>query len=100
MRAACVVLLLGGLAACAPRPISYEAAERQCRQEAGLADGFGGRIGAGVSNDGPVASGSITITNRILNPTSPRDYLEQCIADRTAGRSRPTTAGITIGGST
>ncbi|MCK0168143.1 hypothetical protein MWU52_11315 [Jannaschia sp. S6380] len=91
--------LLPLLAACDPSPMTPDRAARACQAEVRQADGISGNVGAGVSNDGPVATGNITITNRVLNPQAPEDFLADCIARRTAGRPAPTTFGISLGDS-
>lgn len=77
-----------------------ERALRMCQDEAGLADGVRGNVGVGVGSNGGRATGSITVTNRVFNPVSEGDFIAQCVEDRLAGRGRPATVGITIGGST
>ncbi|SDZ42609.1 hypothetical protein SAMN05444004_11430 [Jannaschia faecimaris] len=91
------LILLPLLAACAPVPMTPEKAARLCRAEIGQADGISGSVGAGVSNGGPVARGSITVTNRVLNPQTEAEFLEDCIARRVAGKPEPTTFGVSIG---
>ncbi len=85
---------------CAPVPMTPERAEMLCREEAGLADGVRGTVGVGVGTGGAKAKGSITVTNRVLNPQSEEEFLADCIDRRLAGRPAPTTVGITIGGRT
>ena len=87
------------LAACAPQPMTPERAERLCREEAGLADGVQGTVGIGLGTGGPSGKAGITITNRVFNPQTEQEFMAECIARRMAGRPRPTTAGITLGGS-
>jgi hypothetical protein len=77
-----------------------ERALRLCHDDAGLADGVRGNVGVGIGSGGGRARGSITVTNRVFNPVSEEDFIAQCVDDRLAGRGRPTTVGITIGGST
>lgn len=83
--------------ACAPVPLGPEEAARQCRAEAGLADGISGSIGAGVSNRGPVGTGSITVTNRVLNPQTEAEFISECMRRKVDGRPPPTTFGISAG---
>ena len=85
--------------ACAPVPMTPERAERICREDAGLADGFGGRAEVGVGTGGARAGGSITVTNAILNPQSEAEYMRDCVERLLAGERRPATIGITIGAS-
>ena len=92
-----LLLLPLGLMACAPVPLTPEKAARQCRAEAGQADGISGSVGAGISNRGPVGTGSITITNRVFNPQTEAEFVAECIARRLEGRPEPTTFGITAG---
>lgn len=92
--------LLPCLLACAPVPVTPERADRLCRAEVAQADGVSGSVGAGIGSGGPVASGRVTITNRILNPQPEEDFLADCIARRTSGAPAPTTVGITLGGRT
>lgn len=87
------------LAACAPQPMTAERAERLCREEAGLADGVQGMVGVGVGTGGASGKAGITITNRVFSPQTEREFMAECIARRMAGGPKPTTAGITIGGS-
>lgn len=77
-----------------------ERAERICREDAGLADGFGGNVGIGVGTGGAKARGSITVTNAILNPQSEAEFMRTCVARVLNGERRPATVGITIGGGT
>ena len=77
-----------------------ERAEALCREEVGQADGVSGRVGVGIGTGGPKAKGSITVTNRVLNPQSEEEFFAECIDRRLAGRPAPTTFGITIGGRT
>ncbi len=103
MKYAAIPLLLFALvlAACGPPPpMTAARAERLCRDEARQADGFSGRVGAGVSSDGPVARGSITITNDIFNPRSEQEALNACVIRRLEGRPDPVRYGITLGGET
>lgn len=93
-----LLALLPVLAACAPVPMTPERAARQCRAEVGQADGISGSIRVGTSNRGPVAGGSIRVTNRIFNPQTEADFLRDCIARRVAGAPEPTTFGINAGG--
>ncbi|MEL6587328.1 MAG: hypothetical protein AAFY65_13745 [Pseudomonadota bacterium] len=72
-------------------------AERLCQQEVRQADGVSGSVGIGVGTGGARGKGEITVTNRILNPQSPEEFLADCIARRVAGRPEPTTFGITVG---
>jgi hypothetical protein len=74
-------------------------AERICREDAGLADGFGGNVGVGVGTGGAKARGSITVTNKILNPQSEADFMRECVRRVMNGDRGPTTVGITIGAS-
>lgn len=92
-----LLILLPAVAACAPVPISPERAARACQAEARQADGIFGSVGAGISNRGPRATGNITITNRVLNPQTPEDFVAECISRRVEGRPEPTTFGISVG---
>jgi hypothetical protein len=83
--------------ACAPVPMTPERAERICREDAGLADGFGGRVGVGVGSGGAKARGSITVTNAILNPQSEREFMRDCMTRVLNGERRTSTVGISIG---
>ena len=74
-----------------------ERAERICREDAGLADGFGGYAGVGVGSDGARGRGSITVTNAILNPQSEADFMRDCVSRLLTGQRRPATVGISIG---
>lgn len=88
------------VAACAPGPMTAERAEKLCREDIGLADGVQGTVGVGVGTGGAKAKGSITVTNRALNPQSEAEYLRECIDRRMAGEPAPATFGITIGART
>lgn len=77
-----------------------ERAEALCREDAGLADGVQGRVGVGVGTGGGKAKGSITVTNRVLNPQTEDEFIRSCVARKLNGEPEPTTIGITIGGST
>lgn len=94
-RAACFLLL--PLAACASGPPTPEMAARQCRAEAPLADGIAGSIGVGASSGGPVGSGSLVVTNRVLDPQSEDDYIADCLDRELGRRIPPTTHAITAG---
>lgn len=85
--------------ACAPVPMTPERAERICREDAGLADGFGGNVGIGVGTGGGSARGSITVTNAIVNPQSEAEFMQDCVTRVLNGERRPVTVGITIGAS-
>ncbi|CTQ48996.1 hypothetical protein [Jannaschia donghaensis] len=91
------LILLPLLAACAPVPMTPERAARECRANVGQADGTSGSVGAGISNNGPVSTGNITITNRVFNPQSETEFLAACIARKMEGRPEPTTFGISAG---
>ncbi len=94
-----VLLALPLVAACAPVPVSPERAEALCRDEAGLADGIEGEVGAGIGSGGPAGKGAVTVTNRIFDPQTEAEFMAECIARRTAGEPKPTTVGVNIGGS-
>jgi hypothetical protein len=87
------------LIACAPVPMTLERAERICREDAGLADGFAGNVGVGIGTGGAKARGSITVTNKILNPQSEPDFMRECVMRVLNGERRPATFGITVGAS-
>ena len=91
-----VILVPALAAACAPAPMSRERAEMLCREEAGLADGVQGRVGVGISSDGPGGRAGITVTNRVLDPQTEAEFLAECIARRMAGEPQPTTFGVNI----
>jgi hypothetical protein len=79
--------------------MNYERAEAQCLEDVRRADGVSGNVGVGVSNRGGRAKGSITVTDRVFNPQSEQDYLDECIARKVNGEPAPTRFGITIGAS-
>ena len=85
--------------ACAPQPMSRERAEKLCREEAGLADGFRGQVSVGIGSGGPRTGGSVTITDRIFAPQTEAEFMAECVARRMAGGPAPTRAGIIIGAS-
>lgn len=87
------------LAACAPRPMTLDRAERTCREEARLADGVAGTVGIGVGTGGPRAKAGITLTNRVFNPQSEEDFVADCVDRLMSGQGKPTTVGVTVGGS-
>lgn len=95
--AALSICLVG---ACASGPLKQERAEKLCREDLGLADGVQGTVGVGVGTGGAKAKGSITVTNRVLNPQTEAEYLQSCIDRRMAGKPAPATFGITIGART
>ncbi|WP_299303755.1 hypothetical protein [uncultured Litoreibacter sp.] len=86
--------------ACAPQPVTLDRADKLCREDIGLADGVRGNVGVGVGTGGAKAKGSITVTNRVLNPQSDEEFLRECIARRMNGEPAPVTYGITVGGRT
>ncbi|MBV0913013.1 hypothetical protein KTJ87_11545 [Rhodobacteraceae bacterium ASV31] len=92
-----MVLSLATLAACTPQPMTLERAERLCREELPLADGFAGTVGVGVGNTGARARGGITVTNAVLNPQSPSEFMADCVARQMENRPAPTTFGVTLG---
>ena len=93
IRAALVLLPLLA-AACAPSP---QSAARRCQANAPLADGIAGSVGVGVSNGGPVRTGSLTVTNRVFNPQSEEQFIADCIERALDGRPEPTTFGASSG---
>lgn len=86
--------------ACAPVPMTPERAERLCREDAPLADGFAGRVGVGVGTGGAKARGGIVVTDRVFNPQTEEEFMRDCVARRLDGEPAPTRVGVTIGGST
>ncbi|MGB3408904.1 MAG: hypothetical protein WBA67_15590 [Jannaschia sp.] len=95
-----IVLLPLLVIACAPVPMSAERAQELCSRELRQADGVSGSIGVGIGSGGARARGGITVTNRVLNPQTPEDFLADCIARRVAGKPAPATFGLTVGGRT
>ena len=85
------------LAACTPVPMTLERAERICREELSLADGFEGRVALGVGSEGARTKAGVTITNRIFSTQSEEDYFAECVRREMAGEPKPTTFGVTIG---
>ncbi|MEM9584577.1 MAG: hypothetical protein AAGA08_15820 [Pseudomonadota bacterium] len=65
-----------------------------------MADGVEGRVGVGVGTGGGRAKGSITVTDRVFNPQSDVEFLQECIDRRMTGKPAPTTFGITVGART
>lgn len=88
------------LSACASVPMTPERAERICRDDAGLADGFQGNAGVAIGTGGANARGGITVTNRILNPQSEEAFMRDCVARVLNGEGRAATFGITFGAGT
>ena len=82
--------------ACAPVPMSPNRAEALCREEAGLADGVEGRVGVGIGSEGPGARVGVRVTNRVFDPQTEAEFLNDCIARRMAGDPQPTTFGVNI----
>ena len=74
-----------------------EKAERICRKDVALADGFAGNVQVGVGTGGSRAGGSITVTNRILNPQTEEEFMRDCVARVLADKPGPTTFGISVG---
>jgi hypothetical protein len=79
--------------------MTVERAERICREDAGLADGFAGNVGVGIGSGGVKGKGSITVTNKILNPQSESEFMRECVTRVLNGERRPATFGITVGAS-
>ena len=71
-----------------------------CQDEAHEADGVSGRVIVGGGSGGAKAKGSITVTDRVLNPQTEDEYVTECVDRRVNGRPAKTTVGITIGAST
>jgi hypothetical protein len=77
--------------------MTRDRAERQCREEARLADGIAGTVGVGVGSEGGRGRGSLTVTSDILNPRPEAEAFADCVARRLSGdTSRPSRAGLTI----
>jgi len=87
------------ISACTPVPMTQERAARECASEAELADGVRGNVGVGIGNTGASGKAGITVTNRVFNPQSERDFMRECIARKMSGAPKPTTFGVTVGGS-
>ena len=79
--------------------MTVERAERMCREDAGLADGFSGNVGIGVGTGGVKSRGAIIVTNKILNPQSEPEFMRECVTRVLNGERRPTTFGLTVGAS-
>ncbi|MBF9035332.1 hypothetical protein HKCCE2091_13890 [Rhodobacterales bacterium HKCCE2091] len=88
------------LTACSDQVMSEARAERLCRDEARLADGFAGNVGVAGGTGGARAGGSITISNNILRPRDEAAVMESCIARRMAGRGGPGGFRLTVSGAT
>lgn len=84
---ACLVLavaLPALLAACAPQPLTPEAAARVCEARARDAAGPRGEVQLGAnSNDGPFVGGTISISADALSGRDPLAVYEACVRDRT-----------------
>jgi len=100
VRTVLAISVLIGLVACTPVPMTPERAEQLCRDEVRQADGVSGTVGVGIGTGGPKAKGSITVTDRVLNPQTEEEFLAECIARRVEGKPAPTRVGITIGAKT
>ena len=77
--------------------MTLERAERICREELSLADGFEGRVSLGGGSEGASAKAGVTITNRIFSNQSEEEYFAECVEREMAGRPKPATFGLTIG---
>lgn len=96
---ASVPCLFAALAACAPVPMSPEAAREVCLAEI-ADDGVSGVVGVGVGSSGTVAKTRITVTDRALRKRDPEAELADCIARRVQGRGPKPTFGVTVGART
>ncbi|MFP4043682.1 MAG: hypothetical protein ACLFTP_03805 [Rhodosalinus sp.] len=83
-------------AACAPQPMTPARAAKLCAEEARAADGVTGNIRAGMSSEGPVGGGRLTVTSAVLSPVREQDALNACIDRRLAGRPAPPPRGLSI----
>ena len=93
-RSICVAALT---VACTPTPMTPERAERECRRQVNEADGVFGQVGVGVGTGGTRAGGNITVTNRVLNPQTPEEFMADCTSRKLERRPEPTTFGISVG---
>jgi hypothetical protein len=71
-------------------------AAKLCADEARAADGITGNLRAGMSTEGPVGGGRLTVTSAILSPVREQDALSACIDRRLAGRPAPPPRGVSI----
>ena len=76
-----IAVALLGLSACSGMT-SVRNAEEACAQNADLSDGIRGQVRAGIGTNGPTGGLSITVTDRILNPTTPEEFYDNCVFQR------------------
>jgi hypothetical protein len=82
LRFAAVALFGGGLAACAPAPISVQRAMAQCSDRARQAVAPSGRIVVGVGSGGVRGGVSIGVTEDFLRGRDPVEVYNQCVLAR------------------
>ncbi|MCF6445507.1 hypothetical protein [Nereida sp. MMG025] len=87
------------LTACAPKPMSPQAARDLCLVDI-ADDGVSGTVGIGVGSSGTRAGAAITVTDKALRKRNLEAELADCIARRVEGRGPKPTFGITIGATT
>ena len=70
-----------GLSACSGMT-SVRNAEEACAKDADLSDGFRGQVRAGIGTNGPSGGLRITVSDRIFNPTTPEEFYDNCVFQR------------------
>jgi hypothetical protein len=78
------LVIVLGLAACAPVPVDPNRAADLCEARARAAQGPTGRVGVGVnSNSGSFTNVEVGVTGDFLAGRDPNEVYEDCVFDRT-----------------
>ncbi|WP_281984571.1 hypothetical protein [Thalassorhabdomicrobium marinisediminis] len=84
MRLVSLSVLLAGLAACTPAPVTPEQAAELCEDRARAAQGPTGSVSVGVnSNSGPSAGLAVGLSSDFIRGRDPVEVYESCVFDRT-----------------
>ncbi len=94
MRFSVVPALAPASACAAPAPMTPERAERLCAEQVGLADGFAGAVEVGIGDGGTRTGASITLSERIFNPQTDREFMADCVERRLEGKPAMTEVNV------